>query len=175
MADVGAFHIHDTFVAAQRPRKLSIAHVHSIYLYSSVLKHAVGETACRRADIHANLSLRGKRKHLHRLFQLQSTAAHISDIMAPYFHVCIFVHHIAGLVAFFLAHIHNARHDERFCTLPALRQAVLAKILIQSNFHLTSPCFVIAAARDAASNPKRVRNSSTEACVSPLFGTAICR
>ena len=98
-----------------------------------------GETALWTRRYPCKPFLRGERKYLHRLFQLQSTTAHISDIMAPYFHVCIFVYHIAGLVAFFLTTYTMPAMMSAFARSPALCQAVLAKILIQSNFHLTSP------------------------------------
>ena len=71
--------------------------------------------------------------------------------MAPYFHVCIFVYHIAGLVAFFLTHIHNAGHDERFCKMcirdrPSAHSALVCSMFMAAakSQGVNSPIFAIA-------------------------------
>ena len=161
MANVGAFHIDYTLVAAKRPCQLAISHIYGIHLDGTVLQHAIGKAAGRSTNIHANLAVGGHGENLHCFFQLQAAAAYIADIMPAHFHRGILGDHFTGLVGLLIVYKNNAGHNQRFCTLTALHQSILAQILIQSNFHLFSS--LIACTRPAASNPKTFFSCGTVA------------
>src|SRR5699024_8903927 len=133
IADVGAFHIHDPGIGAQSPGKLSVADVYGIHCGSAVLEHAVGKAAGGSADIHTDFSVGTHGKHFHGLFQLESSAADIADVMPAHFDFGVGRDHLPGFVRFLLIDEHDAGHNESFGPFPALNQAVLAKILIQSD------------------------------------------
>ena len=144
IADVRAFHIHNTFIGAQTPCKLTIADIHGIDLGGTILQHTVRKAACRCTDIHADFTIRRQRKTLHGFFQLQTAAAHITDIMSAHFYLGILFDHFAGLVHLLFIDKYDAGHNQCLCTLPALCQAMLNKILIQPNLHDKLSPFVTA-------------------------------
>ena len=94
--------------------------------------------------VHADLAVRGKREALHGLFQLQTAAADVTDIVAANLDHSILLDHFAGLVHLLLVDKNHAGHNQSFGTLPALHKAVLHKILIQPNLHDKLSPFVTA-------------------------------
>ena len=58
-----------------------------------------------------------------------------ADIMAAHFHFGVLSNHFTGCVHFLLIDKDNTGQDQCFGALPALGIAVLAKVLIQTNFH----------------------------------------
>ena len=81
IADVRALHVHNAFVCAQTPCKLSIADIHRINLDGTVLQHAIRKAAGRCSNVHADLAIGCKRETLHSFFQLQAAAADITDVV----------------------------------------------------------------------------------------------
>lgn len=147
MANIGALHIHHALITPQFPGKLPIAHIHRIHLLRAVLQHAVGKAAGGCTNVHAHLACRGKRKHLHRLLQLQPAPAYIGNIVPPHLYAGPFAHRGAGLIHFLFVHEHHAGHNQRLGAFAAGHKAVLAKVLIQPKFHIhssfstrSSPC-----------------------------------
>ena len=135
IADVCALHIDHALIGAQAPRQLAIAHIHGVHFDCAIFEHTVGKAACRCANIHADLAIRPHGEHLHGFFQLEAAAADVTDIMAAHFHFGVLSNHFTGFVHFLLIDKDNTGHDQCFGALPALGIAVLAKVLIQTNFH----------------------------------------
>ena len=70
IADVRALHVHHALICPQAPCQLTIANVYGIHLHCTILQHTVGKATGGRTDVHAHLTVRGKRETLHSLFQL---------------------------------------------------------------------------------------------------------
>jgi hypothetical protein len=174
-ADVGAFHVHDPLVGAQFPGQLAVADIDGIDLDRTILEHAVGEAAGGRTDVHADLAVGGQREALHCFFQLQTTAADITDVVAAHLDFGVFLDHLTGLVHLLLVDEDDAGHDHGFGTFTALDQAMLNQILIQSDFQdAVSPflCSRTACARWAASRPVASLICGTVAWGRRTFSTA---
>ena len=176
IADVGSLHVDDPRIGAQAPCQLAVAHIHRIDLDCSVLEHTIGEAAGRGTDVHADLALRRQRETLHCLFQFESAAADITDVVAAYFHHGVLFDHLTGFVHLLIVDKDHAGHDHRFCPLPALDQPMLNQILIQSHFQsVASPfaaAFRISCARCAASSPVTCLICGTVAWGRQTFSTA---
>ena len=134
IADVGPLHIHDTLVGAQAPCQLAVSHIHSIDLDGTVLQHTVGKAARGRTDVHTDFAARGQREALHRLFQLESAPADVSDVVAANLDLGIFLYHLTSLVHLLLVDKDDTGHDESLGALTALDHTVLHQILVQTNF-----------------------------------------
>ena len=58
--------------------------IDGIDLFRPVLQHAVRKASGRRTDIHTDITLQCDREARHRLFQLQTAAAHITQRASLY-------------------------------------------------------------------------------------------
>ena len=177
IADIRAFHIDDALVGAQAPRKLPIAHVHGVYLDGAVLQHTIGKAAGGGTNVHADLAVRPHREHLHGLFQLESAAADIADIVPAHLDLGIGGDHLARLVCLLLVDKDDAGHDQRLGAFAALHQPVLAQVLIQTYLTHCGFSSVCSRARQsaAASSFWSARSSGTLACKRCALSTACSR
>ena len=154
VADVCALRIDHPLIGAQTPCQLTVAHIHCVDLDCTILQHTVGKAAGGCANVHADFTLGGQRKTLHGLFQFQTAAADITDIMAAHLYLGIFFDHLTGFVYLLFIDKDHAGHDHRLGALTALDQTMLNQILIQTNLQDSAPFHVrMACARCSASRP----------------------
>ena len=134
MTDIGAFQIDDPLIAAQLPGQLAVAHIDSIYPGRSVLQHTVGKTASGSADIGTDEILQPQVKFFYRLFQLQSAAADICQLVAAELNLILRRYRHPRFIRLLAVDIHLSGHDNALCAVPSGTQAPLHQGSIQSCF-----------------------------------------